>query len=271
LQNYVYMRNRKQWLEPLLQGDMTSCFCMTEPDVASSDATNIEYNGDSYVINAGIPKCKTAIVLRRTQNTSVSRHKKHSLILVPMNTPRVELIRPLSVFVYTDNFHGGHYTIHFNQLRVPATNLIQGEGRGFEISQGCLGPGRIHHCMRTIGLAECTLQIMCEQATQRVAFKKKLFAHEVVVHWIAESCIAIEKICLLTLKATHSIDTLGSIAVIKVAAPQAVYGGAGVSQDYPLPNMYALTQALHLADEPDEVHLSAIATMELQDQAKAKL
>ncbi|XP_064234767.1 acyl-CoA dehydrogenase family member 11 isoform X2 [Aotus nancymaae] len=254
---YGSEEQKKQWLEPLLKGDITSCFCMTEPDVASSDATNIEcsiqQDGDSYVINgkkwwssgAGYPKCKIAIVLGRTQNTSVSRHKKHSMILVPMNTPGVELIRPLSVFGYTDNFHGGHFEIHFNQVRVPATNLILGEGRGFEISQGRLGPGRIHHCMRTIGLAERALQIMCERATQRVAFKKKLFAH---------------------------------IAMIKVAAPRAVCkivdraiqvcGGAGVSQDYPLASMYAITRALRIADGPDEVHLSAIATMELQDQAK---
>uniref|UniRef100_F7HS38 Acyl-CoA dehydrogenase family member 11 n=1 Tax=Callithrix jacchus TaxID=9483 RepID=F7HS38_CALJA len=269
---YGSEEQKKQWLEPLLKGDITSCFCMTEPDVASSDATNIECSiqrdGDSYVINgkkwwssgAGNPKCKVAIVLGRTQNTSVSRHKKHSMILVPMSTPGVELIRPLSVFGYT------------------------GEGRGFEISQGRLGPGRIHHCMRTIGLAERALQIMCERATQRVAFKKKLFAHETVAHWIAESRIAIEKIRLLTLKAAHNIDTLGSagarkeIAMIKVAAPRAVCkiidwaiqvcGGAGVSQDYPLANMYAVTRALRIADGPDEVHLSAIATMELQDQAQ---
>ncbi|XP_045394767.1 acyl-CoA dehydrogenase family member 11 isoform X2 [Lemur catta] len=267
-----------------------------EPDVASSDATNIECSiqrdGNSYVINgkkwwssgAGNPKCKIAIVLGRTKNPSVSRHKQHSMVLVPINTPGVEIIRPLSVFGYVDNFHGGHFEIHFNQVRVPASNLILGEGRGFEISQGRLGPGRIHHCMRTVGLAEHALQIMCERASQRVAFGKKLYAHEVVAHWIAESRIAIEEIRLLTLKAAHSIDTLGSagakkeIAMIKVAAPRAVCkiidraiqvcGGAGVSQDYPLANMYAVTRALRLADGPDEVHLSAIARMELRDQAR---
>ncbi|XP_004834293.1 acyl-CoA dehydrogenase family member 11 isoform X4 [Heterocephalus glaber] len=293
---YGSEEQKQQWLEPLLLGDITSAFCMTEPDVSSSDATNIECSierdGDSYVINgkkwwssgAGDPKCTVAVVLGRTKSTSVSRHKQHSMILVPMNAPGVELIRPLSVFGYMDYLHGGHFEIHFNQVRVPAANLILGEGRGFEISQGRLGPGRIHHCMRTVGVAERTLQIMCERAAQREAFKKKLYEHEVVAHWIAESRIAIEEIRLLTLKAAHSIDTLGSagarkeIAMIKVVAPRAVCkiidraiqvcGGAGVSQDYPLSNMYALTRALRLADGPDEVHLSAIAKMELREQAK---
>ncbi|XP_059955000.1 acyl-CoA dehydrogenase family member 11 isoform X1 [Mesoplodon densirostris] len=307
---YGSEKQKQQWLEPLLQGSIASCFCMTEPDVASSDATNIECNiqqdGDSYVINgkkwwctgAGNPKCKIAIVMGKSNNNSVTRHKQHSMILVPINTPGVEVIRPLSVFGYLDNFHGGHFEIHFNQVRVPATNLILGEGRGFEIAQGRLGPGRIHHCMRTIGLAERALQIMCERAKQRVAFKKKLYSHdlgapagrqacayeEVVAHWIAESRIAIEEIRLLTLKAAHSIDTLGSsgakkeIAMIKVAAPRAVCkiidqaiqvcGGAGVSHEYPLANMYALTRTLRLADGPDEVHLSAVAKMELWDQAR---
>ncbi|XP_034517713.1 acyl-CoA dehydrogenase family member 11 [Ailuropoda melanoleuca] len=292
---YGSEKQKQQWLEPLLQGNIASCFCMTEPGVASSDATNIECSiqrdGDSYVINgkkwwssgAGNPKCTIALVLGRTKNASETRYKQHSMVLVPINTPGVEIIRPLSVFGYMDNFHGGHFEIHFNQVRVPATNLILGEGRGFEIAQGRLGPGRIHHCMRTVGLAERALQIMCERATQRVAFKKQLFSHEVVAHWIAESRIAIEKIRLLTLKAAHNIDTLGSagakkeIAMIKVAAPRAVCkiidraiqvcGGAGLSQDYPLANMYALTRALRLADGPDEVHLSAVAAMELRDQA----
>ncbi|XP_025147497.3 acyl-CoA dehydrogenase family member 11 isoform X3 [Bubalus bubalis] len=294
---YGSEKQKQQWLEPLLQGNIASCFCMTEPDVASSDATNIECSiqrdGDSYIVNgrkwwssgAGNPKCKIAIVMGRINNNSETRHKQHSMILVPINTPGVEIIRPLTVFGYLDNFHGGHFEIHFNQVRVPATNLILGEGRGFEIAQGRLGPGRIHHCMRTIGLAERALQIMCERANQRVAFKKKLCSHEVVAHWIAESRIAIEEIRLLTLKTAHSIDTLGSaaakkeIAMIKVAAPRAVCriidwaiqvcGGAGISQDYPLAHMYALTRTLRIADGPDEVHLSAVAKMELRDQAQS--
>uniref|UniRef100_A0A8I6AMR1 Acyl-CoA dehydrogenase family, member 11 n=1 Tax=Rattus norvegicus TaxID=10116 RepID=A0A8I6AMR1_RAT len=267
-----------------------------EPNVSSSDATNMECSiqrdGGSYIVHgkkwwssgAGNPKCKIAVVLGRTESPSVSRHKVHSMILVPMDTPGVELIRPLSVFGYMDNVHGGHWEVHFNHVRVPASNLILGEGRGFEISQGRLGPGRIHHCMRSVGLAERILQIMCDRAVQREAFGKKLYEHEVVAHWIAKSRIAIEEIRLLTLKAAHSIDTLGSaaarkeIAMIKVAAPKAVckiadraiqvHGGAGVSQDYPLANMYAIIRTLRLADGPDEVHLSAIAKMELQDQAR---
>ncbi|XP_066100986.1 acyl-CoA dehydrogenase family member 11 [Saccopteryx bilineata] len=293
---YGSEKQKKQWLEPLLEGSIASCFCMTEPDVASSDATNIECSierdGDSYVVNgkkwwssgAGNPNCKIAIVMGRTKNTSTNRHRQHSMILVPINTPGVEIIRPLSVFGYIDQIHGGHFEIHFNQVRVPATNLILGEGRGFEIAQGRLGPGRIHHCMRAIGLAERALQIMCERATQRVAFQKKLYSHEVVAHWIAESRIAIEEMRLLTLKAAHIIDTLGSasakkeIAMIKVATPRAackiidqaiqVCGAAGVSQDYPLANMYALARTLRIADGPDEVHLSAIAKLELTDQAR---
>ncbi|XP_006052189.3 acyl-CoA dehydrogenase family member 11 isoform X2 [Bubalus bubalis] len=261
---YGSEKQKQQWLEPLLQGNIASCFCMT---------------------GAGNPKCKIAIVMGRINNNSETRHKQHSMILVPINTPGVEIIRPLTVFGYLDNFHGGHFEIHFNQVRVPATNLILGEGRGFEIAQGRLGPGRIHHCMRTIGLAERALQIMCERANQRVAFKKKLCSHEVVAHWIAESRIAIEEIRLLTLKTAHSIDTLGSaaakkeIAMIKVAAPRAVCriidwaiqvcGGAGISQDYPLAHMYALTRTLRIADGPDEVHLSAVAKMELRDQAQS--
>ncbi|XP_030887719.1 acyl-CoA dehydrogenase family member 11 [Leptonychotes weddellii] len=262
---YGSEKQKQQWLEPLLQGNIASCFCMTEPNVASSDATNIECSiqrdGDSYVING-----------KKWWSSAIDEIiYRHSFGDVADSVPDYY------------NFHGGHFEIHFNQVRVPVTNLILGEGRGFEIAQGRLGPGRIHHCMRTVGVAERALQIMCERATQRVAFKKKLFSHEVVAHWIAESRIAIEKIRLLILKAAHSIDTLGwagtrkEIAMIKVATPRAVCkiidraiqvcGGAGVSQDYPLANMYALTRTLRLADGPDEVHLSAIAAMELRDQA----
>ncbi|XP_007537648.3 acyl-CoA dehydrogenase family member 11 [Erinaceus europaeus] len=293
---YGSEKQKQQWLEPLLQGHIVSAFCMTEPGVASSDATNIECSierdGDSYVVNgkkwwssgAGNPDCKIAIVLGRTKSTSENRYKQHSMILVPFDTPGIEIIRPLSVFGYQDNLHGGHFEIHFNQVRVPAANLILGEGRGFEIAQGRLGPGRIHHCMKLVGLAERALEIMCERSTQRVAFKKKLYEHEVVAHWIAESRIAIEQIRLLTLKAAHKIDTVGSagarkeISMIKVAAPRTVckiidraiqvWGGAGVSQDYPLANMYAMARTLRLADGPDEVHLSAVAAMELRDQAR---
>ncbi|XP_011365515.1 acyl-CoA dehydrogenase family member 11 [Pteropus vampyrus] len=294
---YGSEKQKQQWLEPLLQGSIASCFCMSEPNVASSDATNIECSiqrdGDSYVINgkkwwisgAGNPKCKIAVVFGRTKTSFTDRYKQHSVILVPIDTPGVEIIRPLSIFGYIDHLHGGHFEIHFNQVRVPATNLILGEGRGFEIAQGRLGPARVHHCMRAVGLAERVLQIMCEQATQRVAFKKKLYSHEVVAHWIAESRIAIEEIRLLTLKAAHSIDTLGvagarkEIAMIKVATPRAVCritdqaiqvcGGAGVSQDYPLAHVYALMRALRIADGPDEVHLSTIVKLELADQARS--
>ncbi|XP_015995786.2 acyl-CoA dehydrogenase family member 11 isoform X1 [Rousettus aegyptiacus] len=294
---YGSEKQKQQWLEPLLQGSIASCFCMTEPDVASSDPTNIECSiqrdGDTYVINgkkwwisgAGNPECKIAVVFGRTKTSSTDRHKQHSIILVPINTPGVELIRPLSIFGYMDYFHGGHFEIHFNQVRVPATNLILGEGRGFEIAQHRLGPGRIHHCMRSIGMGERALQIMCERATQRVVFKKKLYSHEIVTRWIAESRIALDEIRLLTLKAAHSIDTLGTtaarkeIAMIKVAAPQAVCriidwaiqvcGGAGVSQDYPLATMYAFLRTLRIADGPDEVHLSTILKLELADQARS--
>lgn len=293
---YGNEKQKQQWLEPLLQGSIASCFCMTEPGVASSDATNIECSiqrdGDSYIVNgkkwwssgAGNPNCKIAIVLGRTKNASAGRHQQHTMVLVPLNTPGVEIIRPLSVFGYLDHLHGGHFEVHFNQVRVPVTNLILGEGRGFEIAQGRLGPGRIHHCMRAVGMAERALEILCQRAAQRVAFKKKLYQHEVVAHAIAKSRIAIEEIRLLTLKAAHSIDTLGSagarkeIAMIKVAAPRVVCkvidraiqvcGGAGVSQDFPLANMYALARTLRLADGPDEVHLSAVAALELREQAK---
>ncbi|KAM5156810.1 acyl-CoA dehydrogenase family member 11 [Mantella aurantiaca] len=296
LHMYGTEEQKKQWLEPLLAGEIQSCFCMTEPDVASSDATNMECSiqreGDSYLVNgkkwwssgAGNPNCKVAIVMGKTSNVSSSRYKQHSMIIVPMDTKGVDCVRILKVFGYEDTPHGGHLEVHFNNVRVPASNLILGEGRGFEIAQGRLGPGRIHHCMRCIGAAESALQLMCARAAQRQTFGKKLYHHEVVAHWIAESRIAIEQARLLTLRAAKAIDTVGSararkqIAMIKVVAPRMacqvldraiqVFGAAGVSQDFPLAFMYASARTLRIADGPDEVHLSAIAKMELMEQAK---
>ncbi|XP_054847236.1 acyl-CoA dehydrogenase family member 11 [Eublepharis macularius] len=287
---------KKKWLEPLLEGKISSCFCMTEPDVASSDATNMECSiqrdGDRYIINgkkwwssgAGNPNCKFAIVMARDKNTSAFRYKQHSMIIVPMDTPGVKLIRPLSVFGYFDYFHGGHFEVHFDNVQVPVSHLILGEGRGFEIAQGRLGPGRIHHCMRSIGAAEMALQVLCERSAQRMTFGKKLYHHEVVAHWIAECRIAIEQARLLTLKTAHSIDTVGNraarkeVSMTKVAVPRAVLkvidcaiqvcGGAGFSEDFPLAQMFAYIRTLRIADGPDEVHLSGIAKLELLDQAK---
>ncbi|CAH2283051.1 acyl- dehydrogenase family member 11 [Pelobates cultripes] len=296
LHMYGTDEQKRQWLEPLLAGQIQSCFCMTEPDVASSDATNMECSiqrdGDSFVINgkkwwssgAGNSTCKVAIVMGKTTNSSSSRYKQHSMIIVPMDSKGVEIVRALKVFGYEDTPHGGHFEVHFNDVRVPVSNLILGEGRGFEIAQGRLGPGRIHHCMRTIGAAESALQLMCARAAQRKTFGKRLYQHEVVAHWIAESRIAIEQARLLTLRAAKAIDTVGSararkeIAMIKVVAPRMacavadraiqVFGGAGVSQDFPLAFMYAAVRTLRIADGPDEVHLSAIAKMELLEQSK---
>ncbi|KAM6132490.1 acyl-CoA dehydrogenase family member 11 [Pterocles gutturalis] len=295
---YMYgtEEQKKQWLEPLLEGKISSCFCMTEPDVASSDATNmqcsIERDGNSYIINgkkwwssgAGNPNCKVAIVMGKTKNSSTSRYKQHSMIIVPMDTPGLKLIRPLSLFGYLDEIHGGHFEIHFNDVRVPVSNIILGEGRGFEIAQGRLGPGRIHHCMRSLGSAETALQIMCQRAAQRETFGKKLYHHEVVAHWIAECRLSIEQARLLTLKTARKIDMLGNrkarkeVAMTKVVVPRTVLkvidsaiqvcGGAGVSQDFPLALMFAHIRTLRLADGPDEVHLSTIARWELLDQSK---
>uniref|UniRef100_A0A8C2SUE8 Acyl-CoA dehydrogenase family member 11 n=1 Tax=Coturnix japonica TaxID=93934 RepID=A0A8C2SUE8_COTJA len=296
LHMYGTEEQKKEWLEPLLEGKISSCFCMTEPDVASSDATNmqcsIERDGNSYVINgkkwwssgAGNPNCKVAIVMGKTRNSSASRYRQHSMIIVPMDTPGVKLIRPLSVFGYIDEIHGGHFEVHFNDVRVPVSNIILGEGRGFEIAQGRLGPGRIHHCMRSIGAAETALEILCQRAAQRETFGKKLYHHEVVAHWIAECRLSIEQARLLTLKTASKIDTLGNrkarkeIAMTKVVVPRAVLkvidcaiqvcGGAGVSQDFPLASMFAYIRTLRVADGPDEVHLSTIARWELLDQSK---
>ncbi|TDG97289.1 hypothetical protein EPR50_G00225170 [Perca flavescens] len=288
---------KRKWLEPLLRGEIRSCFCMTEPDVASSDATNMECSirrdEDNYVINgkkwwssgAGNPQCKVAIVMCRSgpQNVS-SRHGQHSMILVPMDTPGVKLNRPLTVFGQDDAIHGGHFEVHFENVRVPASNIILGEGRGFEIAQGRLGPGRLHHCMRAVGVAELALELLCRRATSRRTFGKKLYQHEVVAHWIAECRLMIEQTRLLTLHAAHALDTLGSraarkqISMIKVAAARMackvvdcaiqVHGGAGVSGDVPLAQLYSYVRTLRIADGPDEVHLSSIAHLELRDQLK---
>uniref|UniRef100_A0AAQ5ZWB1 Acyl-CoA dehydrogenase family member 11 n=1 Tax=Amphiprion ocellaris TaxID=80972 RepID=A0AAQ5ZWB1_AMPOC len=288
---------KKKWLEPLLRGEIRSCFCMTEPDVASSDATNMECSfrkdKDNYIINgkkwwssgAGNPQCKVAIVMCRTLGVYLfSRHGQHSMILVPMDTPGVKLIRPLTVFGQDDAIHGGHFEVHFENVWVPASNMILGEGRGFEIAQGRLGPGRLHHCMRAVGLAEFALELLCQRAASRQTFGKKLYQHEVVTHWIAECRLLIEQTRLLTLSAAHALDTMGSrvarkqIAMIKVAAARMackvvdcaiqVYGGAGVSGDFPLAQMYAYARTLRIADGPDEVQLSSIAHLELRDQLK---
>ncbi|KAM3593012.1 uncharacterized protein V6R79_003868 [Siganus canaliculatus] len=288
---------QRKWLEPLLRGEIRSCFCMTEPDVASSDATNIDCtlrrDDDLYIINgkkwwssgAGNPKCKVAIVMCRSHSQDVSsRHGQHSMILVPMDTPGVKLVRPLTVFGQDDAIHGGHLEVHFENVRVPASNIILGEGRGFEIAQGRLGPGRLHHCMRAVGAAEAALELLCQRATTRHTFGKKLYQHEVVAHWIAECRLMIEQTRLLTLHAAHALDTQGSrfarkqIALIKVAAARMackvvdcaiqVHGGAGLSADFPLAQMYAYVRTLRIADGPDEVHLSSIAHLELRDQMK---
>ncbi|XP_042366200.1 acyl-CoA dehydrogenase family member 11 isoform X1 [Plectropomus leopardus] len=288
---------KKKWLEPLLRGEIRSCFCMTEPDVASSDATNMECtlyrDEDNYVINgkkwwssgAGNPQCKVAIVMCRSGSQDVSsRHGQHSMILVPMDTPGVKLVRPLTVFGQDDAIHGGHFEVHFENVHVPASNIILGEGRGFEIAQGRLGPGRLHHCMRAVGVAELALELLCHRAASRNAFGKKLYQHEVVAHWIADCRLVIEQTRLLTLHAANALDTQGSraarkqIAMIKVAAARMackvvdcaiqVYGGAGVSGDFPLAQMYSYVRTLRIADGPDEVHLSSIARLELRDQLK---
>uniref|UniRef100_A0A8C2D047 Acyl-CoA dehydrogenase family member 11 n=1 Tax=Cyprinus carpio TaxID=7962 RepID=A0A8C2D047_CYPCA len=284
---------KRLWLEPLLRGDIRSCFCMTEPDVASSDATNMKCtlhkDKDHFIING--KKWWSSGKLNVCEHVQMFfRHGLHSMILVPLNTPGVKKIRPLTVFGQDDAIHGGHFEILFDNVRVPASNILLGEGRGFEIAQGRLGPGRLHHCMRAIGLAEWALELLCQRAAHRQAFGKRLYQHEVVAHWIAECRIAISQSRLLTLHAAHTLDTQGNkaarkqIAMIKVAAGRMaskvvdcaiqVYGGAGVSDDFPLAEMYAYARTLRIADGPDEVHLSSIALLELRDQrrrAQAKL
>jgi len=289
LERYASPALQERWLEPLLRGEIRSAFLMTEPEVASSDATNIacriEREGDHYVINgrkwwssgAGDPRCAVYIVMGRS-NPDNPRHAQQSMIVVPANTPGIRVERALPVFGYDDAPHG-HMEVSLTDVRVPVDHLLLGEGRGFEIAQGRLGPGRIHHCMRSIGIAERALELMCARLASRVAFGKPLATQGVWRERIAESRLLIEQARLLTLKTAWMMDTVGNkvarneIAMIKVVAPQVstrildwaiqAHGGGGVSDDFPLAYAYAAQRTLRLADGPDEVHRDAIAKLEL--------
>ena len=289
LTRYGTPEQRERWLQPLLAGKIRSCFAMTEPDVSSSDATNIRSSivrdGAGYAINgrkwyisgAGDPRCRIAIFMGKT-DPGAPRHQQQSMILVPMDSPGITIERMLPVFGYDDAPHG-HAEILFEDVRVPAANLLLGEGRGFEIAQGRLGPGRIHHCMRLVGLAERSLEIMCKRVTGRVAFGKTLAEQGTIRADIAESRMDIEQARLLTLKAAHLMDSVGNkaaraeIAMIKVVVPRAAlrvidraiqaHGAAGVSDDFGLAAAWAHTRSIRLADGPDEVHRDAIAKLEL--------
>lgn len=293
LERYGTEEQKRQWLDPLLEGRIRSAFLMTEPNVASSDATNIqmriERRGDEYVLNgrkwwssgAGDPRCKLYIVMGKTDPDNPSRHAQQSMILVPADTPGIRIVRHLPVFGYDDAPHG-HMEIEFEDVRVPAANILLGEGRGFEIAQGRLGPGRIHHCMRLIGQAERALEKMCRRATERVAFGRPLAEHGVTRERIAEARILIDSARLMVLYAAWKMDTVGNkaarkeIAMIKVLAPNMackvidwamqVHGGGGVADDFGLAYAYAHARTLRFADGPDEVHRDAIAKLELAEQ-----
>lgn len=290
LARYGSDEQKEKWLKPLLNGEIRSCFSMTEPDAASSDATNISCSivrdGDEYIVNgrkwwssgAGDPRCKIAIVMGKT-NPDAPRHEQQSMILVPLDTPGVKIERMLPVFGYDDAPHG-HAEITYENVRVPAENIIWGEGKGFAIAQGRLGPGRIHHCMRLIGAAERALELLCKRIQNRAPFGKPLAEQGVIRQWVAESRIEIEQARLLTLKAAYRMDTVGNkvarkeIAMIKAVAPRMAlavidraiqaFGGAGVSDDFPLARLWANARTLRLADGPDEVHLDQIARLEIK-------
>ena len=285
---------KKEWLMPLLNGEMRSAFAMTEPDVASSDATNIQLtikrDGDKYVLNgrkwwisgAARERCKIFIVMGKTEPDSPDRYRQQSMILISKNTPGVTIKRSLPVMGYIDN--ESHCEVLFENVRVPVSNLLGEEGGGFAIAQARLGPGRIHHCMRSIGAAQRALELMCQRATSRVAFGKPLSEQGVIQEWIAQSYLEIEQARLLTLKAAWMIDTLGKkaaqneIAMIKIAAPEVftnvvnramqVFGGAGLSDDFPLAAMWAHGRTIHIVDGPDEVHKRSLAKSVLRQFGK---
>ncbi|WRP04715.1 acyl-CoA dehydrogenase family protein [Rossellomorea aquimaris] len=295
LERYGTPTQKQKYLIPLLNGDIRSCFSMTEPDVASSDATNIKASiirdGDEYVINArkwwssgaGDPRCTFSILMGKT-DPEANRHEQQSMIIIPMNTPGVKIERMLPVFGY-DHAPHGHGEISFTNVRVPLENMIWAEGKGFAIAQGRLGPGRIHHCMRLIGAAERALEEICKRVQNRVAFGKALAGQGVVREWIATSRIEIEQARLLTMKAAYMMDTVGNkaakqeIAMIKVVAPSMAlrvidraiqaFGAAGVSDDYTLAAQWANARTLRLADGPDEVHRAQLAKLELRKHEKA--
>ncbi len=293
IERYGTEEHKRQWLDPLLGGEIRSAFLMTEPAVASSDATNIQCRikreGDNYVVNgikwwssgAGDPRCKIYILMGKTDPDNASRHSQQSMILVPAGTPGVKILRHLNVFGYDDAPHG-HMEIELKDVKVPVSSILLGEGRGFEIAQGRLGPGRIHHCMRLIGQAERALEKMCKRATSRVAFGRTVAEQGVTRERIAEARIMIDSTRFMVLHAAWKMDVAGNkvakkeIAMIKVLAPtmacqvidwaMQVHGGGGVSDDYGLANAYAHARTLRFADGPDEVHRNAIAKQEIADQ-----